>query len=74
MVIIVDSMKRELSTILRPEQEQRLDHELTFAQPGDSAHEKLGISMAFSYEYAERLQRELGSGQYTNRKPASAYP
>ena len=59
MRVIVDSMKRELSAVLRPEQEQRLDHELTFAQPGDSSHEKLGISMAFSYEYAERLQREL---------------
>ncbi|GEM_PF-6708029 len=59
MVVIVDSMKRELSAVLRPEQQMRLDHELTFTQPGDSSHEKLGISMAFSYEYAERLQREL---------------
>jgi len=59
MGIIVDSMKRELASVLRPEQQLRLEHELTFAHPGDSSHEKLGISMAFSYEYAERLQREL---------------
>lgn len=59
MGVIVDSMKRDLSAVLRPEQQRRLEHELTFAQPGDSSHEKLGISMAFSYEYAERLQREL---------------
>lgn len=59
MAILVDSMKNELSTVLRPEQQQRLSHELTFSQRGDSAHEKLGVSMAFSYEYAERLQREL---------------
>jgi hypothetical protein len=60
MAIIVDSMKSELSETLRPEQQQRLDHEFTFSQQTDSAHEKLGVSMAFSYEYAERLQRELG--------------
>jgi hypothetical protein len=59
MKVIVDSMKRELAAVLRPEQQLSLDHELTFAQPGDSSREKLGISMAFSYEYAERLQREL---------------
>ncbi len=60
MAVIVDSMKSELSAVLRPEQQERLVHELTFSQQGDSAHEKLGVSMAFSYEYAERLQRELG--------------
>ena len=60
MAVIVDSMKRDLSAVLRPEQQMRLNHELTLAHPGDSSHEKLGISMAFSYEYAERLQRELG--------------
>ncbi len=59
MKVIVDSMKRALAAVLRSDQEQRLDRELTFASPGDSSHEKLGISMAFSYEYAERLQREL---------------
>ncbi len=59
MALIVDSMKRELSAVLRPEQQGSLDRELTFAQPSDSSREKLGISMAFSYEYAERLQREL---------------
>ncbi len=59
MKVIVDSMKRELSAVLHPEQQQHLEHELTLTQPGDSSHEKLGISMAFSYEYAERLQREL---------------
>jgi len=59
MAVIVDSMKRELAGVLRPEQEQRLERELTMTQPGDSTHEKLGVSMAFSYEYAEWLQREL---------------
>ncbi len=59
MAVIVDSMKHELSAVLRPEQTQRIDRELTFAQPSDTSREKLGVSMAFSYEYAERLQREL---------------
>jgi len=59
MAVIVDSMKQELSAVLRPEQKQRIDRELTFAQPSDTSREKLGVSMAFSYEYAERLQREL---------------
>ena len=59
MAILVDSMKRELSAVLSTEQQQRLDQELTIHQPADSSREKLGISMAFSYEYAERLQREL---------------
>ena len=59
MAMLVDSMKRELSALLTPEQQQRLDQELTVSQRSDSSQGKLGVSMAFSYEYAERLQREL---------------
>jgi len=59
MATLVDSMKHELSAVLTPSQQQRLDQELTLSQRGDSSHGRLGISMAFSYEYAERLQREL---------------
>ncbi len=59
MAVIVDSMKSELAAVLRPEQQQRLDRELEFSQQSDSARGNLGASMAFSYEYAERLQREL---------------
>jgi hypothetical protein len=59
MATLVDSMKRELSAILTPSQQQRLDQELTLSQRSDSSQGRLGVSMAFSYEYAERLQREL---------------
>ncbi|HTR82220.1 MAG TPA: hypothetical protein VMM58_11380 [Bacteroidota bacterium] len=59
MASIVDSMKRELAAILTPGQMQRLNHELTVQEPNDSTRGQLGIAMAFSYEYAERLQREL---------------
>jgi len=59
MAVIVDSMKKELADVLRPEQAQRLEQELTMRGANDSTHDKLGVSMAFSYEYAERLQREL---------------
>ncbi len=59
MAILVDSMKHELSAILTVDQQQRLNQELAIRHPADSSREKLGISMAFSYEYTERLQREL---------------
>ncbi len=59
MAILVDSMKRELATVLSPEQQRRLDEALTISQRSDSAQGKLGASMAFSFEYAERVQREL---------------
>ncbi len=59
MATLVDSMKHELSAVLTPSQRQRLDQELTVSQRSDSSQGRLGVSMAFSYEYAERLQREL---------------
>jgi hypothetical protein len=59
MATLVDSMKRELAAVLTPSQQQRLDQELTLSQRSDSSQGRLGVSMAFSYEYAERLQREL---------------
>jgi hypothetical protein len=59
MATLVDSMKRELAAVLTPSQQQRLDQELTLNQRSDSSQGRLGVSMAFSYEYAERLQREL---------------
>jgi len=59
MATIVDSMKRELATVLNPQQLQQLDRELAIKTTGDSARGELGAAMAFSYEYAERLQRDL---------------
>jgi len=59
MATIVDSMKRELSAVLSPLQLQQLDRELSIKAPGDSGRGELGVAMAFSYEYAERLQRDL---------------
>jgi|SRR5450759_799197 hypothetical protein len=59
MATLVDSMKRELSAVLTPSQQQRLAQELILSQRGDSSKGRFGVSMAFSYEYAERLQREL---------------
>ena len=59
MATLVDSMKRELAAVLTSSQQHRLDQELTMRRQNDSANGKLGISMAFSYEYAERLQREI---------------
>ena len=59
MATIVDSMKHELAAVLTPEQQQRLNQELAVKPRNDSSHGELGVAMAFSYEYAERLQREL---------------
>lgn len=59
MAMIVDSMKHELAAVLTPEQQQRLNQELAVKPRSDSSRGELGIAMAFSYEYAERLQREL---------------
>ena len=59
MATIVDSMKRELAVILRPDQMERLAGEIALKPSSDSARGRLGIVLAFSYEYAERLQRDL---------------
>ena len=59
MATIVDSMKHELAAVLTTQQQQQLDRELSVKTTGDSTRGALGIAMAFSYEYAERLQRDL---------------
>lgn len=59
MATIVDTMKRELAAVLTSQQLQQLDRELSVKTTSDSGRGELGIAMAFSYEYAERLQRDL---------------
>ena len=59
MATIVDSMRRELTGVLKPEQLERLNREIAVKPSSDTARGRLGIVMAFSYEYAERLQRDL---------------
>ena len=57
--LLIDSMKHELSLLLRPEQIHRLETELKFSQRDHRNTRSLGVSKAFSYEYAERLQGDL---------------
>ncbi|HTX17184.1 MAG TPA: hypothetical protein VMG34_00885 [Bacteroidota bacterium] len=59
MTTIVDSMRHELAAVLKPEQMERLNREIAVKPSSDTARGRLGIIMAFSYEYAERLQRDL---------------
>jgi len=59
MSLLIDSMKHDLAPVLRPEQIQRLDAALQFSNLAHRNRSILGISKAFSYEYAERLQGDL---------------
>jgi hypothetical protein len=58
--VIMDSMESQLSAVLTPEQQQRLSEELSaVTRRQRDRRPNIGASLAFPYEYAERLQEEL---------------
>ena len=59
MADLMNSMKRDLSAVLTPDQQKRLNQELKFSERPGKERRNLGASMAFSYEYAEHLQQDL---------------
>jgi hypothetical protein len=59
MMMLLDSMKLELSTFLQPDQMERLADEIHFGEEEQHGKYDLAEAIAFSYEYAEHLQQEL---------------
>lgn len=60
MSMLLDSMKEELEPILYPGQQERLAQAIRFGSGGEEGKRNIGSMIAFSYEYAEHLQQELG--------------